>query len=158
MPQQVPLEAPEMIEGVVGHLLHIGYDERTVLRLDVSTGDEEGVTALGKALFGVRPGESLRLYGTWAEHPRYGRQFKAVQCERTKPAGERAIRLYLASSMIRGIGPVLAAAGPFGGGQGVGDDASGSMRSMKGSPSRSCRPGQRTTRTSVERSKPLPQW
>ncbi len=108
MSQQVPVEPTEMIDGIVGHLLHIGYDECTVLRLDVAEGGEEGVTALGKALFGVKPGESLRLYGSWAEHPRYGRQFKAVACERTLPAGERAIRLYLASGMVRGIGPVLA--------------------------------------------------
>ncbi|WP_442759768.1 YrrC family ATP-dependent DNA helicase [Streptomyces mirabilis] len=37
-------------------------------------GDEESVTAVGKALFGVRPGESLRLHGAWTCHPRHGRQ------------------------------------------------------------------------------------
>ncbi|NUK37701.1 ATP-dependent RecD-like DNA helicase [Streptomyces lunaelactis] len=98
------------MEGVVDHLLHIGYDERTVLRLTTTTGDEESITALGKALFGVQPGESLRLRGTWTHHPRHGRQLKVEYCERTMPADERAIRLYLASGLIRGIGPVLAAA------------------------------------------------
>ncbi|MGW7239556.1 SF1B family DNA helicase RecD2 [Streptomyces sp. NPDC054804] len=110
MPHQVPPDAPEVIEGVVDHLVHIGYDERTVLRLTVATGDEESVTVVGKALFGVRPGESLRLYGAWGHHPRHGEQFKVGRCERTIPADERAIRLYLASGMIRGIGPVLASA------------------------------------------------
>lgn len=98
-----------MVEGVVDHLLYISYDETTVLRLTTAD-SEESVTALGKALFGVRPGESLRLHGTWTQHPRHGRQFKADQCGRTMPADERAIRLYLASGMIRGIGPVLASA------------------------------------------------
>jgi hypothetical protein len=106
----VPLDVDDVIEGVVDHLLHVSYDERTVLRL-TSTGDGgESVTAVGKALFGVRPGECLRLRGSWAHHPRYGRQFRAERCERTVPADERAIRLYLASGMIRGIGPALAAA------------------------------------------------
>ncbi|MGW4518274.1 SF1B family DNA helicase RecD2 [Streptomyces sp. NPDC004393] len=110
MAHHVTLDVDEVIEGVVDHLLHVSYDERTVLRL-TSTGDgEESVTAVGKALFGAKPGESLRLRGTWAHHPRYGRQFRAERCERTVPTDERAIRLYLASGMIRGIGPVLAAA------------------------------------------------
>ncbi|MEU2734763.1 ATP-dependent RecD-like DNA helicase [Streptomyces sp. NPDC007095] len=110
MSEQVPLDAPDVVEGVVDHLLYVGYDERTVLRLGVTGGDEESVTAVGKALFGVRPGESLRLHGAWTCHPRHGWQFKAERCERTMPADERAIRLYLASGMIRGIGPILASA------------------------------------------------
>ncbi|MFG2251614.1 SF1B family DNA helicase RecD2 [Streptomyces mirabilis] len=110
MSEQVPLDAPDVVEGVVDHLLYVGYDERTVLRLGVTGGDEESVTVVGKALFGVRPGESLRLHGAWTCHPRHGRQFKAERCERTVPADERAIRLYLASGMIRGIGPILASA------------------------------------------------
>ncbi|MBT2401987.1 ATP-dependent RecD-like DNA helicase [Streptomyces sp. ISL-100] len=110
VPHQVCLDAPEVIDGVVDHLLHVSYDERTVIRLATTTMDHEGITAHGKALFGTRPGESLRLHGSWVHHPRYGRQFKTERCERTMPADERAIRLYLASGMIRGIGPVLAAA------------------------------------------------
>ncbi|MER6359120.1 ATP-dependent RecD-like DNA helicase [Streptomyces sp. NPDC001634] len=110
MAHHVPADVDEVIEGVVDHLLHVSYDERTVLRL-TSTGDgEESITAVGKALFGAKPGESLCLRGSWAHHPRYGRQFRAERCERTVPADERAIRLYLASGMIRGIGPVLATA------------------------------------------------
>lgn len=107
---QVPLMTPEVVEGVVDHLLYIGYDENTVLRMAIASDEEEPVTALGKALFGVRPGESLRLHGLWNQHPRHGRQFKVERCERTMPSSERAIRLYLASGMIRGIGRVLASA------------------------------------------------
>ncbi|MEU1601474.1 helix-hairpin-helix domain-containing protein, partial [Streptomyces sp. NPDC005708] len=99
-----------MIEGVVDHLLHVSYDERTVLRLTATGDDAASVTAVGKALFGAKPGESLRLIGSWTQHPHYGRQFRVQRCERTVPADERAIRLYLASGMIRGIGPALAAA------------------------------------------------
>ncbi|MFJ4008210.1 ATP-dependent RecD-like DNA helicase [Streptomyces sp. NPDC090026] len=110
MAHHVPADVDEVVEGVVDHLLHVSYDERTVLRLTSTGDDEEIVTVVGKALFGVKPGESLRLSGSWAQHPRYGRQFRAERCERTVPADERAIRLYLASGMIRGIGPVLAAA------------------------------------------------
>jgi exodeoxyribonuclease V alpha subunit len=99
-----------VVEGVVDHLLHVSYDQRTVLRLSAVAGEEESITAVGTVLFGVRPGEGLRLHGNWVHHPRHGRQFKAEQCERIMPADERAIRIYLGSSMIRGIGPVIASA------------------------------------------------
>lgn len=95
---------------VVDHLLHISYDERRLLRLTATSGDEESITALGKALFGAKPGESLRLRGSWVQHHRHGGQFKVEHCERTMPADERAIRVYLVSGMIRGIGPTLASA------------------------------------------------
>ncbi|KPI02903.1 helicase, RecD/TraA family [Actinobacteria bacterium OK074] len=108
-----PALGEERIEGVVGHLLHISHDQRTVLRIALTADDEtpdSEVTATGTALFGCKPGESLRLTGEWTRHPRYGRQFAARRCERTLPAGVRAIRLYLASGLIRGIGPVMAQA------------------------------------------------
>lgn len=43
VPNQVPPDTPEVIEDVVDHLVHIGYDERTVLRLTAATGDEESM-------------------------------------------------------------------------------------------------------------------
>ncbi|MFF7656707.1 ATP-dependent RecD-like DNA helicase [Streptomyces sp. NPDC007983] len=100
------------LAGIVDHLVHVTYDHHTVLRLTVvdDTHDPQTVTAVGKALFGTQPGESLRLTGTWTRHARFGRQFKAEICERTWPATRRATRLYLASGMIHGIGETLATA------------------------------------------------
>ncbi|MEU7246475.1 ATP-dependent RecD-like DNA helicase [Streptomyces sparsogenes] len=102
----------DRIDGVVDHLIHVTYDHHTILRLAVTDDapTSRTVTAVGKALFGTQPGESLRLTGTWINHPRYGRQFKTETCERTWPATTRAIRLYLASGMIHGIGKTLATA------------------------------------------------
>lgn len=111
MVNNVRIERRDVIEGVVDHLLYVSYDDNTVLRLTTTAAaEEESVIALGKALFGVQPGSNLRLHGEWTQHSRYGKQFKVEQCERTMPANERAIRLYLASGMICGIGPVLASA------------------------------------------------
>ncbi|MEU5875899.1 ATP-dependent RecD-like DNA helicase [Spirillospora sp. NPDC047279] len=109
MSEGVTATAGETVEGVVDHILHVSFDESTVLRLATGGGEKE-VTAVGKAVFGVRPGESLRLRGHWVRHARYGEQFRVDECERTMPADERAIRLYLASGMVGGIGPVLAGA------------------------------------------------
>ncbi|KAK1184396.1 ATP-dependent RecD-like DNA helicase [Streptomyces sp. NBS 14/10] len=108
-----PAPSPgDRIDGVVDHLVHVTYDHHTILRLAIADDapTSRTVTAVGKALFGTQPGENLRLTGTWINHPRYGRQFKTETCERTWPATARAIRLYLASGMIHGIGKTLATA------------------------------------------------
>jgi exodeoxyribonuclease V alpha subunit len=105
-----PMETElDCVEGIVDHVVHVSYNERTVLRLTSSAGDGEQITALGQALFGTQPGESLRLRGTWTRHARFGRQFRAEECERTVPRTEGAIRIYLSSGLIRGIGPKRAA-------------------------------------------------
>ncbi len=101
-----------MVEGVVECIVHVSFDQRTVLRLaaDPPTAGRRSVTATGKALFAVQPGESLRLSGGWVHHSYFGPQFAVRECQRTQPTTVRAMRLYLASGMIRGIGPKLAAA------------------------------------------------
>lgn len=77
-----------------------------VIRVKVR--DEPGVvTAVGHVLQ-VRPGEMLRLTGQWKEHPKYGRQFQMDKVEPLLPAEVNAIRRYLASGQLKGIGPVLA--------------------------------------------------
>src|SRR4051812_16204090 len=40
-------ECRDVVEGIVDHLLHISYDESTVLRLAVTADGAESVTALG---------------------------------------------------------------------------------------------------------------
>ncbi len=56
----------------------------------------------------VTPGEMLRLTGSWATHPKYGRQFQVATFDREMPATVNGIRRYLASGMIKGVGGVLA--------------------------------------------------
>ncbi|MGW1947578.1 hypothetical protein ACWCRC_25050 [Streptomyces sp. NPDC001940] len=103
-------DGPELIEGGVDHLLHISYDERTLLRLTATSGDEESITALGKALFGAKAGREPAPARLTGPTPPPRRTVQGLDCERTMPADERAIRVYLVSGMIRGIGPTLASA------------------------------------------------
>ena len=68
------------------------------------------VTILGH-LPEPRPGETLRLTGTWRHHPRYGEQFNVSQFEVLLPSGIEEIRRYLSSGLIQGIGPKTAEIG-----------------------------------------------
>ena len=93
-----------------------GMVERVVFR-----NDQNGWTVLEveaqdefHKVVGVLPmiqvGEQVKLTGEWVEHPKFGRQFRAVTCEQTLPTEGDAVFRYLASGAIKGIGPVTAAA------------------------------------------------
>ena len=90
------------------------FADETVFR-----NDENGYTVLvvksGKtrvSAVGVMPpvasGEKLRITGEWVEHPVYGKQIKVQGVEIEKPTTLSGIEKYLASGMIKGIGPATA--------------------------------------------------
>ncbi|MBC2715091.1 MAG: ATP-dependent RecD-like DNA helicase [Desulfobacteraceae bacterium] len=50
-------------------------------------------------------GETIKLTGKWATHPRYGQQFRFETAEILLPATIDGIRNYLTSGILSGIGP-----------------------------------------------------
>lgn len=58
----------------------------------------------------VEVGQQLWVMGEWVEHPFHGRQFKAEKWKVQMPTSLSGIQTYLASGMVRGIGPTLASA------------------------------------------------
>ncbi|MDF2523918.1 MAG: family ATPase, partial [Clostridiales bacterium] len=69
--------------------------------------EQEIITAVGFMPF-IAVGETLRLNGKWVLHPDYGRQLKVEMYEKVMPKSLDAIEKYLASGIIRGIGPSTA--------------------------------------------------
>ncbi|MBR1408523.1 MAG: ATP-dependent RecD-like DNA helicase [Clostridia bacterium] len=81
--------------------------------------EENGYTVLivksGKnrlSAIGVMPevaeGEQLELEGSWQDHPVYGRQFRVSSAKVQAPTTLTAVERFLASGLIRGIGPATA--------------------------------------------------
>lgn len=89
------------VEDVVFTNEENGY---TVADLDCGG---ELVTVVG-ILGDVRDGETLTLVGEYINSPKYGRQFKAEVCERSLPNTESAVRKFLGSGVISGVGPAMA--------------------------------------------------
>ena len=56
----------------------------------------------------VHIGSVFNLYGSWKLHPKYGWQFSFQQCIETLPATILGLKNYLASGLIKGIGPFYA--------------------------------------------------
>ncbi len=67
----------------------------------------EHFSAVGIMPF-VGAGERVLLSGDWVEHPDYGRQLKVSACESIRPTTLTGVERYLASGMIRGVGPATA--------------------------------------------------
>ena len=76
--------------------------------LDISV-DDDYLTAVG-VMPGVNAGETVNLTGTYTTHPSFGRQFKVSAFSRCMPETSEQIYKYLASGVIRGIGPKKAMA------------------------------------------------
>ena len=92
-----------MLERVVFHNDENGY---TVFRLAVQ-GYDELVTVVGH-LNEPNPGSSMRINGVWEMNPRFGMQFKMQSFEMLMPTTEEGITHYLASGLIKGVGPATA--------------------------------------------------
>src|SRR4030067_1279812 len=67
---------------------------------------KELTTIIGN-LSGINPGESLKLTGKWVHNKRFGEQFQVESFEVTVPATLHGIQKYLASGLIKGIGPIM---------------------------------------------------
>lgn len=69
--------------------------------------DQGAVTVVG-FLPQVLPGERLTVTGGWADHPRYGRQFRATNWELPSPDDPEALISLIAGAGVDGVGPELA--------------------------------------------------
>lgn len=66
------------------------------------------VTAVGK-MPAPFLGEQLEIFGQWSEHAKFGRQFQISSFKRTAPADIKGIERFLASGVVKGVGPSTAA-------------------------------------------------
>ena len=99
-----------MLTDLSGQIERITYNNEengfTIARVKVC-GQRDLVTIIGN-LMAPTPGEILKMRGEWANHPKFGEQFKVVHYETKVPATVYGIQKYLGSGLIKGLGPVMA--------------------------------------------------
>ena len=78
----------------------------TVARVKLD-GKKDRFAAVGIMPF-VAAGEHVRLTGEWDEHRDFGRQLKVSECESVAPSTRSGIEKYLASGLVKGVGPSTA--------------------------------------------------
>ncbi|MFZ5587820.1 MAG: ATP-dependent RecD-like DNA helicase [Thermodesulfobacteriota bacterium] len=67
------------------------------------------VTVVGR-MPGVNEGMEVRVRGRQVLHPKFGPQVEAESVEALAPSDAEGVRRYLASGLVKGVGPVLAGA------------------------------------------------
>ncbi len=91
------------VERVTFHSEESGF---CVLRIK-TRGQRDLVTVVGNAA-SINPGEYVEAYGFWVNDKKHGLQFKAQELKAIPPSTLEGIEKYLASGMIKGIGPYFA--------------------------------------------------
>ena len=92
-----------LVERVTFHNAENGF---CVLRAR-ARGHRDVVTVVGHAAT-ISPGEWITASGDWVNDRTHGQQFKARFLRTSPPSSADGIEKYLASGMIRGVGPVYA--------------------------------------------------
>ncbi|HDJ23225.1 MAG TPA: ATP-dependent RecD-like DNA helicase [Candidatus Aminicenantes bacterium] len=90
------------IEEVIYFSPETGYSVFTLI-----TEEGENITVVGN-FPPLAAGELLKIEGNWEVNPRYGRQLRARNFIPLLPSSVKGIEKFLASGLIKGIGPVLA--------------------------------------------------
>lgn len=97
----------ENITGIVERITFTAQDTGySIARLKV--GNENDLVTIVGNFANLQAGQTLKLYGYWKNHPKYGLQFCVLNYEETKPANITGIEKYLGSGLIKGVGPVTA--------------------------------------------------
>ena len=92
-----------LVERVTFHNPENGF---CVLRVK-ARGQRDLVTVVGHAAL-ISAGEFVQMSGAWVNDRNHGQQFRASFLKASPPTTLEGIERYLASGMIRGIGPVYA--------------------------------------------------
>ena len=93
------------LEGQLEEIIYQN-DTNSYTVAEIST-EEETFTVVGYLPF-INEGDFLSLEGKFITHQDYGRQFKIDTFEKKVPQSKAAIEKYLASGIIKGIGPSTA--------------------------------------------------
>ncbi|HTY25498.1 MAG TPA: ATP-dependent RecD-like DNA helicase [Desulfomonilaceae bacterium] len=97
----------ETLEGVLDRLVFTNDTSDFVVARLVVRGRRQPVTIVG-SLAQPHPGETLVLQGQWEFDKKFGEQFRFVSAQSRAPSTVKGIEKYLASSLVKGIGPEMA--------------------------------------------------
>src|ERR1700746_3942458 len=97
----------EVLAGLVEPVTYQNADSGFCVIRVKARGHRDLVTLVGHAAT-ISAGEWITATGDWVNDRTHGQQFKARFLKTSTPTSNEGIEKYLASGMIRGIGPVYA--------------------------------------------------
>lgn len=91
-----------ILKGEVGDIIFQNKDNGYTVFTILARGEE--VTCVGVVPM-IHSGESLEVRGNWSNHPAYGKQLQVQFYEKSMPTSQSGMEKYLASGLIKGLGP-----------------------------------------------------
>lgn len=98
--------APMTVSGTLSRIIYRNNDNGYLI--GVLKTDDGNMTVTGY-IIDPREGDEYSVTGRWTTHAKYGKQFAAESFETKAPTSVHGIEEYLASGLIKGVGPSLAA-------------------------------------------------
>lgn len=96
----------ESLEGTLERITY--YNEDTMFMVARLRSDDQQLHAIIGNMPRLSVGERLVVQGEWTQHRDFGRQFKVYRYEAEAPHNEKGVRNFLASGLIKGVGPTTA--------------------------------------------------
>ena len=97
----------EVITGILENIV-FSNTENGFTVAKIQENNKKELTCIVGNLTSLTPGETVVLQGEWKHHPHFGRQFAVAAYEVKSPSDVVGIQKYLASGLIKGIGPIYA--------------------------------------------------
>lgn len=94
-----------ILKGEIVDTIYQNKDNGYAVFTIEADGDE--ITCVG-TVPQVHRGENLEVRGSWTTHPVYGKQLQVDFCEKAMPTTKEGMERYLASGLIKGLGPKTA--------------------------------------------------
>jgi exodeoxyribonuclease V alpha subunit len=107
MPTQPGSSIPEVLGALVERVTYHNVENGFCVLRAKARGHRDVVTVIGHAAT-IAAGEWITASGEWVNDRTHGQQFKARFLRTSAPTSADGIEKYLASGMIRGVGPVYA--------------------------------------------------
>ncbi len=96
-----------IVDGVLERITYVNEENGyTVARLKVPR--QKNLLTIAGYLPAISVGEGLRVEGTWVCHAQYGDQLMVTHYQSAVPGTTNALKRYLASGLLKGVGPVMA--------------------------------------------------
>ncbi|MBT9139914.1 MAG: ATP-dependent RecD-like DNA helicase [Dehalococcoidia bacterium] len=95
------------LEGTLERITY--YNEETLFLVARLCCEHDVVNTIIGNMPRLAVGERLIVQGEWFQHKDFGRQFKVEKYEVIRPQSEKGIRNFLASGLLKGVGPSTAA-------------------------------------------------
>ncbi len=96
----------DQITGIIDRILFQNSETGFSVFI-VKSKKHDPITITG-SFVGIQAGQEIHIQGSWAFHPKFGKQLQATSYSTALPSSILGIKKYLSSGFIKGIGPVYA--------------------------------------------------